>query len=380
MTIAGTSKDLLGPVDVRDELEFLELANRLGWGDGLPLIIPSEDRVAAALAHCAFEPQDSLGAVPPFGGEATYEKLAVNFVMAGCPPELFPVACTAMCALLAAPFNLYAVQATTSPATPFILVNGPWRHALGFNYLSGAMGPGNRANATLGRFVRLAMNNLGGGRASSLQAAMAGDVPCLDHSTHGFPAKYTFCCAENEEASPWDALHVEQAGLEPGDDAVTVFAVDSFENIRDQASKTAVEYGTCLAAAMRRWGSSNLVNGGYPILVLSPDQAALLASANWSKADVRKFLFERARVDMRELPESTRELHLRRRPSWVDIARVPVTNRPDDLGLAVVGGRGIHAELLSTFGSSHPVTARVIRDDTGRFAGAEIVVFDPEPA
>ena len=276
--------------------------------------------------------------------------------------------------LLAKPFNLYAMQATTSPATPLVVVNGPWSHELGFNSLANCLGPSSRANATLGRFVRLVMNNLGGGRSVSRRDELVTELPCLDYAPQGFPAKYTFCCSENELGSPWEPLHVEQ-GFARADNAVTVIGVDSSQDIRDVTSSTAHDLGLCLASAMRRWGSSNLLYGGYPALIVSPDHARMFAEAEWTKAEVREFLFERARVDMRDLPPEAQEVHLRRRPSWIDIGRVPVCDRPGDLVLIVTGGAGIHAVFLSTFGSSRPTTACPTLDADGRFIGAEVGHF-----
>ncbi len=133
------------------------------------------------------------------------EVLAINMVMAGCKPEYAPVVRAAMLALTAKAFNLNGVQATTHMAAPLLIVNGPVARAIGMNGGCNAFGSGNRANATIGRALRLVLLNVGGGRP--------GD---LDKSTLGHPGKYTYCVAENEAESPWAPYHVEK-GFAPGE-------------------------------------------------------------------------------------------------------------------------------------------------------------------
>ena len=139
------------------------------------------------LVHGDGHADDELGTMPPRQGIVTYEILAVNAVMAGCRPEYFPVVIAAVEAMLDPTFNLFAVQATTHPCAPCVIVNGPIAHELGINARYGAFGPGVRANATIGRAVRLTLMNVGGASPG-----------VLDRSTQGQPAKYAYCEAENE--------------------------------------------------------------------------------------------------------------------------------------------------------------------------------------
>ncbi|MEK7714244.1 MAG: hypothetical protein AAB387_02200, partial [candidate division NC10 bacterium] len=173
-----------------------------GWCDGLPIIPPTEDRVAAMLGGAA--PDRSFGAMPPLWRQATLEKLAVNAVMAGCEPASFPVIVAAVQAMLDPAFNLYGVQATTHPVAPLLIVHGPIAAALGIHAGSGCFGPGFRANATIGRAIRLILMNVGGATPGR-----------HDMATQGSPAKFSYCIAERVDASPWGALRE--------DDAVTVF-------------------------------------------------------------------------------------------------------------------------------------------------------------
>ena len=132
-----------------------------GWTDGLPIVAPTEERVARMLAGSGLDPSVSLGRMPPRWGEATVGALAVNAVMAGCTPEYFPVIVAAVKAILARSFNLYGIQGTTNPASPVLIVNGPIARAIGLNARGNLFGPGFRANATIGRAIRLIMMTIG---------------------------------------------------------------------------------------------------------------------------------------------------------------------------------------------------------------------------
>src|SRR5262249_26554270 len=214
-----------GRITVPDDPEaiFERFASE-GWTDGLPIVPPTEERVARMLAASDLDPSFSLGPMPPRWGEATIVKLAVNAVMAGCKPEYFPVVVTAVKAILAKPFNLYGGQGTTNPATPVLIVNGPIAREHGVNAPGNLFGPGFRANATIGRAIRLIMTTIGGGVPQQ-----------ADKSTLGNPAKYTCCFAENEAESPWAPLHVER-GFAAETSTVTAFGGAAPANIIDKST------------------------------------------------------------------------------------------------------------------------------------------------
>jgi len=171
-----------------------------GWGDGFPVIPPTEARVQAMLEATPLAPSHVVGVVEPRRGEATVEKIAVNAVMAGCRPEYLPVVLAAVEAVLDPAFNLRGVQTTDENVAPLLVVNGPVARALDVNAAGGALGPGWRANATIGRALRLAMNNVGGGWPGAVSFAGL-----------GHPGRYTLCLAERAWDSPWPALHEERA-------------------------------------------------------------------------------------------------------------------------------------------------------------------------
>jgi hypothetical protein len=198
----GDSSDPEGDerVIVADNPETIfQLFIARGWMDGLPFIPPRDERVARMLAYADRDPKEVVAVLPPRWGEATLEKIAVNAVMAGCLPQYLPVVMTAVSAMAEEAFNLYAVQATTHPCTPLILVNGPMAKELNINGRYNALGQGWRANATIGRAIRLILLNIGGGEPG-----------VLDRATVGHPGKYSYCLAENEAENPWIPLHLEK--------------------------------------------------------------------------------------------------------------------------------------------------------------------------
>ena len=196
----------LGPAAKTFRLEESYAAiNRLyqerGWTDGLPIVPPTAEAVAECLRHTDRDPRELIAVLPPRQGEATVERIAVNTVMAGCRPEYLPVVITAIEALADPGFNLDSIQATTHPVAPLMIVNGPIARELGINSGYNAFGQGFAPNLTIGRAVRLVLMNLGGGLPGT-----------GDRSTQGSPAKIAYCVAENEDANPWEPLHVE-AGI-----------------------------------------------------------------------------------------------------------------------------------------------------------------------
>lgn len=213
-------------IDVASSDDVVEFMFDQGFSDGLPLVPPTPERVMRMLAGTHRDPQDVIATVPPNMGVATVEKIAINAVMAGCKPEYMPVVIAAVEAVCTDEFNIHGVTATTMGAAPVMIINGPIRHKIGMNMKLGALGAGNRANATIGRALRLVIRNVGGAKTGG-----------VERSTLGNPMKFTMCFAEWEERSPWPALHVER-GFEAEDSVVTVFAMTGGPvHIVDQTSR-----------------------------------------------------------------------------------------------------------------------------------------------
>jgi hypothetical protein len=326
---------------------------REGWTDGLPIVPPTEDRVERMLAHTDLDPEASLGVMPPRWGEATIAALAVNAVMAGCAPAYFPVVLTAVRAILARPFNLYGVQGTTNPASPVLIVNGPIARELEINARGNLFGPGFRANATIGRAIRLVMTTIGGGVPQQ-----------ADKSTLGNPAKFTCCFAENEAQSPWAPLHVER-GLDGATSAVTAFGGAAPANIIEK-SKTADEMLATIARAMAVSGSNNMFMSREALLVLGPEHAAIAARQGFDKARVRQRLFERARISFADIGSSNAEVLATWRANCTEALdgkkMLRITEKPEDIVIVVAGGAGNHSASIPGW-YSRSVTLPITRAD-----------------
>ncbi|MER3419161.1 MAG: hypothetical protein C4290_00950 [Chloroflexota bacterium] len=188
--------------------------------------------------------------LPPRQGEATVERIAINAVMAGCRPEYLPVVIAAVEAMADPDFNLDGVQATTHPVAPLVIVNGPAARELGINCGYNCYGQGTRANATIGRAIRLILMNIGGGLPGT-----------GDRSTQGSPAKYSYCVAENEDANPWEPLHVER-GYSRDTSTVTVIGCEGPHNIQEHYSNTGEGILLTITGAMGQAGSNNILRYG----------------------------------------------------------------------------------------------------------------------
>jgi hypothetical protein len=341
-------------ITVEDDPEAIfERFAREGWTDGLPIVPPTEERVARMLAASDFDPPRSLGPMPPSWGEATIAKLAVNAVMAGCKPEYFSVIVTAVKAMLAKPFNLYGIQGTTNPATPVLIVNGPITRELGINARGNLFGQGFRANATIGRAMRLILTTIGGGVPQQ-----------ADKSTLGNPAKYTCCFAENEAHSPWAPLHVER-GFPADTSTVTVFGGAAPANIIEK-SKTAEAMLRTIARAMAVSGSNNMFMSQEALLVLGPEHAAIAARQGFDKDRVRRALFEHARIPFSEISQNNADVLSVWRGNCIDEVggqrTLRIVEKPDDVLIVVAGGPGNHSASIPGW-YSRSVTLPIVGAD-----------------
>jgi hypothetical protein len=324
-----------------------------GWTDGLPIVPPTEERVARMLAHCDLDPSSSLGPMPPRWGETTIVSLAVNAVMAGCLPQYFPVIVTAIQAMLRKQFNLYGIQGTTNPATPVLVVNGPIAREIALNARGNLFGPGFQANATIGRAIRLIMTTIGGGVPQQ-----------ADKSTLGNPAKYTCCFAENEADSPWEPLHVER-GFAVTTSTVTVFGGAAPANIIEK-SKTAREMLETIARAMAVSGSNNMFMSQEALLVLGPEHAAIAARQGFDKERVRQTLFEHARIPFESIGQSNADVLAVWRGNCIEEAdgrrTLRIVEKPEDILIVVAGGAGNHSASIPGW-YSRSVTLPITRAD-----------------
>ena len=262
-------------------VEFAELEDDAeamfdrGWTDGLPVVAPTEARVARMLEGTNRSPDDVVAVVPPNLAECTVEKAAVNAVMAGCKPEYLPVVLTALEAVCSDEFNMHGVLATTMGVGPVFVVNGPIRHRIEMNSGVNVFGQGNRANSTIGRAVQLVVKNVGGGEPGG-----------IDRATHGSPSKLGFCFAEDEEGSAWEPLSVER-GIAAGIDTVTAYCGEGPHIVIDQVSRTPESLTKLLAQSLLTANGPRMFMGVDAMLVVSPEHMSRYAAAGWSKQRLR---------------------------------------------------------------------------------------------
>lgn len=339
-------------IPVEDSIEAVNnIFYSKGWTDGLPVIPPTEDRVRQMLSGTRRDPAEIVALIAPRNAPASMEKIAINAVMAGCLPEYMPVLIAAVEAMTDKGFNLMGVQNTTHPCAPLIIVNGPIAGKLGLNCAGNAFGQGNRANATIGRAIRLLLLNVGGG------------IPGVtDKSTQGGPAKYTYCIAENEKENPWGPLHVER-GFKAEESTVTVFAAEAPHNINDHASTSGKGIMTT-AASMVNAGNNNITYFlGDVLFAFGPEHARTIAKDGFSREDIKSFLFENARIPIARF--SQENIEFRKRSPHIygpidDKIMVPVCARKDDIVVLVVGGAGKHSCFIPTFALSFSVTRAIV--------------------
>ena len=321
------------PDTVETDLDAIEYYFTQGLTDGLPVVPPTEARVRAMLDATPKPADDVVARVPPNFGAATVEKVAVNAVMAGCRPDYLPVVIAGVQAMCDERANLHGVQGTTHTATPLFIVNGPIRGRLDVNCAAGVFGSGWRANATIGRALRLVMMNLGGARPGE-----------IDKSTMGHPGKYAYCIGEYEEENPWEPLHVEH-GFAAGQSTVSVYCCDAPQCVSNHGSRSAAGILDTIGASMAVGWSDKTYLAGNHLIVLGPEHARSLARDGLSKPDVKRYLFEHVRRPLGELlpgPDGSEGLNRDRLPDWLDATNdatpIPKVASADDIILVVAGG------------------------------------------
>ena len=343
----GDTQLVEAPTDIDD---FQGWLMERGWGDGLPAIPPTRERVARMLAVMRGRADEVAAILVPRLGRATLEVIAANAVLAGALPEHLSVILAAVEAVADPAFNLQAIQTTTHPCSPLLIVNGPIPRRLGIHAGGNVLGQGVRANAVIGRALRLVLQNVGGARPGK-----------EDRATHGHPGKYSYCLAENEAASPWEPLAAERGFA--GESTVTVCGSEAPHNINDHASTTPSAIVATVSSVAATVGSNNIYLGGEPLVLLGPEHAATAASTGWSKDEFKRQVWEHSAVPLtRFAPENITRFEtiypegFKDRPAGA-VARFARDWR--DIMVVVAGGAGKHSALIPSFGATRSVTRRI---------------------
>ena len=349
------------------DVDLVEYYYERGFSDGLPVVPPTQEKVDEIVARLGGDASFVEARIAPRWGDLTREVLAINMVMAGCKPEYTPVVLAAVKALTDQAFNLNGVQATTHVASPLLIVNGPIAREIGMNGGVNAFGSGNRANATIGRALRLIMLNVGGG--------WPGD---LDKSTLGHPGKYTYCVTENEAQSPLAPYHVEH-GYKPDDSTVFVMAAEAPHSVTNHISPDPEGILDTMCSAMSTIASNSAVLGGHIAVVLGLEHAQTIGKHGWSRADVRNYLFQNHGNRFIDLAYGHRygKVYNRNLPKYYkreDNTRIPIIHSPENIHLFVMGGEaGRFSVLIPGWGHMSTPVLRAVEGSGAGDNGAECV-------
>ncbi len=316
---------------VDSDTDLIEYYFTQGMTDGLPVVPPTPQKVADMVEALDGDPDFIECRIPPRWGELTREVLAINMVMAGCLPAYAPVVRAALLALADNHFNLNGVQATTHVACPLLVVNGPIRKTIDMNAGHNLFGSGNRANATIGRAIRLVLLNVGG--------AWPGE---LDKSTFGHPGKYTYCIAENEEASPWAPYHVEK-GYGPEDSTVMLIAAEAPHSVTNHVADDPEGILDSLVSCMSTFAHNNAVSAGHCTVIIGPEHARTISKHSWSRHDVKSYLWYQASNRFEDIAFHHRygKVYNRNLPKWYsrnDKDPIPIVPSIDNIHLFCAGG------------------------------------------
>jgi hypothetical protein len=318
----------------------------LGVGDGLPLVVPTPARVEAMLGR--WDDERSLGQLSPLRREVSVRDVAVCAVLAGCRPAALPVLITAISAVQRPEFNLLGITSTTGSAAVGLVLHGAVANAVGANAGANCLGPGNVANATIGRALAMLIRVVGGAVPGLVDMAIAGQ-----------PAKYGLCFAELPATPGWPGLH-ETRGLSDEPGAVTVMGVSGTVEVIDATSQDVGDLADTLAASLLlpvSTGSDGTTLGsGEPVVVVPPEWVTRWHEAGWTRERLRDHLWDKAWLSIDRLaPGLARRLD----PA---VTRLRVAAEPADIALLSAGGVGTKATLLPTWSGSRTVTVPITVD------------------
>lgn len=281
MTMTTTLTDRAQTADAERARELIEYCYDKEWTDGLPVVPVTQPLLEEFLASVDRDPDEVLFAIAHLNRRLTVRLAAVNAAMAGCRPDYFGVVVAAWEAIAQEPHPARGIWQSTTGTAPLLVVNGPIRDRIGLNSRGNVFGSGFRANATIGRAIRLGCINVFGLHPHK-----------LDQATQGTPAKYSACIAENQEQSPWEPLHVEH-GFDASDDVVSAFVIRSVIHIEARHTQVPEQLALDFIDTIARTGAL-IHEYTSALLVLTPEHADVLARAGWSKQDLRQYVFDNA--------------------------------------------------------------------------------------
>ncbi len=330
----------------QDPADLIEAYYQKGWTDGFPVVPPSAKSLSAMLAAGGLQQDQVISDIPTRNLVITADKIALNAVMAGCLPEYMPIIISAVRGLCHPDFNYHGMATSTGGAALAIIVNGPIAEEIGINSEENLFGPGNRANMTIGRALRLLMMN-------SLNTKPG----ALDRSTIGHPGKISFCFAENEKQSPWEPFHVER-GFAREESTTTVFATQDIIQAYNQLAQTPEPLLAGLADAIANMGSMNIISQQDVVVVLAGEHLKVIIKAGWSKEEVKQYLFDHAKqtvADLKRVKRIAGSVEPGDETTWRHVVQ-----QPEDIKIVCAGGAvGTFSACLLSWGGSRSATSMV---------------------
>jgi hypothetical protein len=329
-----------------DPASMIEAYYDAGWTDGFPVVPPSDASIGAMLAGAKLRADEIVGEIHGRNAVVTGESLAVNAVMAGCRPEYAPVVVAAVRSLCHPDFAYHGPASSTGGSAMVLIVSGPIAAELGINSGHNAFGQGHRANATIGRAVRLIMMN-----------ALNTKPGFLDRATFGNPGKYSFCFAERDD-TPWEPFHVSR-GFRADESTLTLYASNSLQHVYNQLAATPEAILRCYADALYNLGSPNVYGFNQSLVVMGFEHADVMRANRWSRRDAQTFLVEHCRRRVADLKRAARlpgNLRLDDETTW----RYGFES-PDDLLIVCAGGAGSWSAVLPGWGKkwTRAITTRI---------------------
>lgn len=342
--LESTRIEIEGPLEAINE----DFHNR-GWTDGNPIIPPTEERVERFVRATGLDPAKVVAVLEASKGEASIEKIAINAVMAGCKPEYMPVIIAAIECLAQQPQAFYTFMTTSHSVSPLLIINGPIRSQFGITAGPGGTTVSWQANAAIGRALRFVLLNIGG-------IAGASDMHCF-----GWLVKYGYCMGENEEESPWEPYHVEK-GFSANQNTVTVFIVEPPHHVEPLASGSAQGLLGSFADSMATTACRNTMGDAFPILVLCPQHARAIAAGGFSKEDVKRFVYEHARVPLYRFDPGQITYfrdNWKKFYTWAPHSMVPLVEKASDIYVVVTGGPGPNSLFVPGFNKCNYYTREI---------------------
>jgi len=335
--------------EIDDVMEFTRFAMEQGWGDGLPLIPPTEARVRMFLGMNNRFADEVICKLPPSDAECTVEKIAINAVMAGAPAESLPLIIAALEAMAAPDFELFGLNATTAPVVPLTLVNGPIRNKLNIPYKHGCLGGAPTAALAIGRAIRLIIKNVAGQ-----------EVSVTSQTTFGTPGRVAgILFGEWEERSPWAPL-AERRGVRGV--AVTVYGTMGTMNILDTTSQSGLDFLEMIGKSLG-YPAANGFSPAMPyaeiMVAINPVWAEIIHRDIPKLEDVQALIWKFSSLDADYLTRKHRD-QLEKQNRIIN-GRVYLATEPKDVLIACCGGTGgLHATGFHSFGSCLTQTRAIL--------------------